>query len=119
MYYLFQLFIQHYVKMLIIIAAEALTYIVSFVRFKKEVATHAIASKIWTLTLLATIIEIVLTCNSGILFQCCFYLGLATRLEVMLILCIIKTWHNDVPSVYHAVLLRKGREIKRHKLFNG
>lgn len=112
-------FIQHYVQLLVIIGAEALTYVVCFVRFKKEVATHAIASKVWTLTLLATIIQITLTCQSEWLFQCCFYLGLATRLEILLILYIIKTWHNDVPSVYHAVLLRKGREIKRHKLFNG
>ncbi|OMP75378.1 hypothetical protein BW716_30565 [[Flexibacter] sp. ATCC 35208] len=60
-----------------------------------------------------------LSCNAGILFQCCFYFGLATRLEIILILFIIRNWYNDVPTVYHAVLLRKGREIKRNRLFNG
>jgi len=32
---------------------------------------------------------------------------------------ILKDWTNDIPSLYHAVLIRKGKEIKRHKLFNG
>ena len=72
-----------------------------------EVATHAIASKIWALTILASIIQIMLSCKAGILFQCCFYFGLATRLEIILILFIIRNWYNDVSTVYHAVLLRK------------
>lgn len=110
---------QHYTEILIVLAAEVLTYIISFIRFKKEVATHAISSKIWTLTILASIIQIMLSCKAGILFLCCFYIGLATRIEIILILCIIRDWYNDVPSVYHAVLLRKGREIKRNRLFNG
>ncbi|RFM35429.1 hypothetical protein [Chitinophaga silvisoli] len=92
---------------------------ISYLRFKKEVATHAIASKFWTLTILASVIQIMLSCKAGILFQFAFYFGLATRLEIILILFIIRNWYNDVPSVYHAVQLRKGREIKRNRLFNG
>jgi hypothetical protein len=40
----------HYIELIVVPATEALTYMISYVRFKKEVATHAIASKIWTLT---------------------------------------------------------------------
>lgn len=114
-----QFFTSHYISLLVVIGVEALTYVVSFVRFKKEVATHAIASKVWTLTILATIIQVILTCQSTWVFQLCVYLGLLTRIEILLILFILKHWHNDVPSVYHAILIRKGKEIKRHKLFNG
>lgn len=111
-------FHEHDIKLAIVIGMEVLTYIISFSRFKKEVAVHAISSKIWTLTILATIIQVVLTCHSTILFEISFYVGIATRLEIMLILLIIRQWHSDVPSVYHAVQLRKGKEIKRYKLFN-
>jgi len=107
------------IKIYILGGAEALTYLVSFIKFRKEVATHAITSKIWTLTLLATLIQLVLSGNSGILFDICFYLGVLTRLEIVLILLILKEWSNDVPSLYHAILLRKGKTIKRNKLFNG
>jgi CDP-diacylglycerol--glycerol-3-phosphate 3-phosphatidyltransferase len=58
-------------------------------------------------------------CQAPVLFQWCFYVGMISRLEIIAILFLLRRWTNDVPSVYHAVLLRKGKEIKRHKLFNG
>lgn len=109
----------NYIKLLIILIVEGLTYVVSFAKFKKEVATHAILSKIWTLTIMGTLIQIIISCNSLILFDICFYLGVISRLEIIAILLILKEWTNDVPSVYHAILLRQGKKIKRNKLFNG
>jgi len=109
----------NYIKLLILLTVEGLTYVVSFAKFKKEVATHAILSKIWTLTIMGTLIQIILSCNSLILFDICFYLGVISRLEIIAILLILKEWTNDVPSVYHAILLRQGKKIKRNKLFNG
>ena len=109
----------NYFKIMILLAIEGLTYVVSFVKFKKEVATHAILSKIWTLTIMGTLIQIVISCNSLILFNICFYFGILTRLEIIAILLIIREWTNDVPSFYHAILLRQGKQIKRHKLLNG
>jgi len=106
------------VELIILFSTEALTYIVCFIKFKKEIAIHAIASKIWTLILFATLIQVMLTCNSGILFHVCFYAGLLTRLEIIGILLLLRQWTNDVPSIYHAALLRQGRTIKKHKMFN-
>jgi hypothetical protein len=96
-----------------------LTYLICFLKFKKEVATHSISSKIWTLILFATLIQIMTTCHSTTLFQISFYIGLITRLEIIGIIFILRKWTNDVPSLYHAVLLRQGKSIKRNKLFNG
>jgi CDP-diacylglycerol--glycerol-3-phosphate 3-phosphatidyltransferase len=107
------------VKLLIILIVEALTYFVSYLRFRKEVATHAFMSKVWTLTIMAAIIQVILICNSSVLFNLCFYVGIISRLEIIAILFILKSWTNDVPSIYHAVLIRQGKEIKRHKLLNG
>lgn len=112
-------FYNNYIWLAILLGTEALTYVVSFVKFKKEVATHAISSKIWTLILFATLVHIMVDCNAPVLFQWCFYVGMISRLEIVAILLFLRKWTNDVPSVYHAILLRKGKEIKRHKLFNG
>lgn len=98
---------------------EALTYLVSFIRFKKEIATHSIGAKIWTIFIFATLIQLILQCRSGVLFQLCFWIGVLTRVEILAIILVLKNWTNDVPSVYHALTLRRGREITRHKLFNG
>lgn len=114
-----EFFKSNFVQILILIGLEATCYIISFVKFRKEVATHAISSKVWTLILFATLIQIIAVNHSVILFTICLYLGIVTRLEIISIFLIIKHWTNDVPSVYHAVLIRKGKSIKRHKLFNG
>jgi phosphatidylglycerophosphate synthase len=103
----------------IVIGLELVCYVVCFLKFKKEVATHAISSKLWTLVLLATLIQIITVNHSVILFNVCVYLGIITRIEIISIFLIIKNWENDVPTVYHAVLIRNGKPIKRHKLFNG
>jgi len=83
------------------------------------VATHAIASKVWVLIMFFTLLEIMSRGNSGTLFQIWLYIGLVTRLEIIAILLLLRQWTNDVPSVWHAVMLRQGKEIKRNKLFNG
>jgi CDP-diacylglycerol--glycerol-3-phosphate 3-phosphatidyltransferase len=106
-------------KIIILVSIEAFTYLLCYLKFRKEVATHAISSKLWTLLLFATLIQLIATSSSSLLFNVCFIVGIITRIEIILILLIIRQWTNDVPSVYHAVLLRRGRQIKRNKLFNG
>jgi phosphatidylglycerophosphate synthase len=106
-------------KLIILFGFEALTYVVCFVKFKKEIATHSIGAKIWTLLLFATLVQIILQSDSVILFCICFWVGIVTRAEIIAIVLTLKKWTNDVPSIYHANKLRKGLEIKRNKSFNG
>lgn len=103
----------------ILIGIEALTYAVCYLKFKKEIATHSIGAKIWTLVLFATLIQVILKCESQILFAFCFWSGIFTRLEIIAIILALKNWTNDVPTFYHALKLRQGKDIKRNKLFNG
>ena len=109
----------NFVKLATLIGAEVMIYLISYLKFKKEVATHSIGAKIWTLTLFAALIEIMIHCRSVVLFELCLWLGVATRLEIAAIIFTLKKWTNDVPTIYHAVKLRQGKEIKRNKLFNG
>jgi phosphatidylglycerophosphate synthase len=107
------------IKLIVLGAFEVSTYVLSYIKFKKEIATHSIGAKIWTLTIFATLVEIMIHCESAVLFELCFWTGLATRLEILAIVFTLKKWTNDVPTIYHAVRLRKGKEIKHNKLFNG
>ena len=106
-------------KLIVLFSFEAFTYIVSYIKFKKEIATHSIGAKLWTLTLFATLVQIMAQCESVVLFNICFWLGLITRLEIVTIILLLKKWTNDVPTFLHAIKLRHGKDIKRHKLFNG
>lgn len=107
------------VKLIVLGAFEASTYVLSYIKFKREIATHSIGAKIWTLTIFATLVEIMVHCESVVLFELCLWIGLATRIEILAIVFTLKKWTNDVPTIYHAVKLRQGKEIKRNKLFNG
>jgi phosphatidylglycerophosphate synthase len=107
------------VKLIILFGFESLAYLVCFLKFRKEIATHSIGAKIWTLLLFATIVQITLQCQSFILFNICFWVGILTRLEIILIILTLKKWTNDVPTFYHSLKLRQGKAIKRHKMFNG
>jgi len=107
------------IKLVVLVAFEAATYLVSYLKFKREIATHSIGAKIWTLVLFATLVEVMAHCQSVVLFELCLWIGLATRLEILAIVFTLKKWTNDVPTIYHAAKLRQGKEIKRSKLFNG
>jgi len=112
-------FVHNYIKILLIAGLELFAYLLSFIKFRKEVATHAILSKIWVLILFATLVQVIVEGNAPTLFMICFYLGAVTRIEIILILLIIRKWTNDVPSIYHAFQLRNGRDIHRNKWMNG
>ncbi len=113
-----QFFKDNATLILILVGSEILTYIISFAKFKKEIATHSIGAKIWTLFLFALLVELLLHCQSTILFQLTVWLGLLTRLEIIAIILTLKNWSNDIPSIYHAIQLRKGKAILKNKLFN-
>ncbi len=112
-------FKQHTVSLLVLIGTELLAYAICLLKFRKEIATHTISSKFWTLLLFATLCQLLWTGNSVILFRLCFYAGLLTRLEIIGIILLLRQWAHDVPSLYHAILLRQGKPIIRHKLWNG
>lgn len=114
-----QFYTNNYIQLIVLIALEASCYLLSFIKFKKEVATHALSAKVWALLLFATLIQIIATGNSVVLFGFCFYWGLLSRLEIIAMLIVIKKWTNDIPTIYHAFKIRKNKPIKRYKLFNG
>ncbi len=109
----------NYFKIFLVLGLEAISYLISYVKFQKEIATHSIGAKLWTLVLFATLIEVIVQCESTVLFNLFFWFGLITRLEIMAIILVLKDWTNDIPTVYHAFQLRNGKTIKKHKLFNG
>ena len=112
-------FSAHLIALGLLMASEALIYVVSFWKFKREVATHSIGAKFWTLSLFATLVDVTLKGDSTILFQICFWFGIITRIEIVAILAILRDWTSDVPSFLHALRLRRGEEITRNRLFNG
>lgn len=103
----------------ILLAMEAACYLVSIIKFKKETCSHAYLSKFWGLTLLAAFTDLILNGNAGFLFFTCLIAGIISHVDRILITLILPHWQHDVPSAYHAWLVRKGIPFKKISLFNG
>ncbi|ENV08449.1 hypothetical protein F966_03123 [Acinetobacter higginsii] len=112
-------FKQYIWSILVLILFEVAIYMVSFIKFRKEVATHSLGAKIWTLFLFALLVQVTLTGQSQILFWIVFWLGLLTRAEIIAIILVLKQWQNDVPSLKQAIRIRKGLTIQNNRFFNG
>ena len=71
----------------IIVILEAMAYVISYHKFKQAIATHSLLAKLWTISLLIWIVELILN-QSNHSFPICFWLGLISRVEII---CIITT----------------------------
>lgn len=102
----------------IILVLEAGMYLISLLRFKKAPSPHSIPSKFWGILLIIEFSLLILKVP-GNHFQFALIYGMLVHLDRVLIYALLKKWDHDVPSSYHAYLLRKGIPITRKKLFNG
>ncbi|WP_395061211.1 CDP-alcohol phosphatidyltransferase family protein [Flavobacterium sp.] len=114
-----EIIINHRYAIAIIFLMEGLTYIFSLAKFKKETCTHAILSKLWGVTLLVAFISMIGFGCAGIPFFLAVFFGVIGHIDVYLIIYFLPKWTHDVPSCYHAYLIKKGKSIKRNRLFNG
>lgn len=103
----------------LVFVMEALTYMFSFVKFGKETCTHALLSKLWGITLLVAFVSIIGFGYAGISLFLCVLFGIIGHIDVYLIIYFLPKWTHDVPSSYHAYLIKKGIPFKRNKWFNG
>ncbi|MES2411656.1 MAG: CDP-alcohol phosphatidyltransferase family protein [Bacteroidota bacterium] len=103
----------------LIFLMEALTYLFSIAKFGKETCTHALLSKLWGITLLVAFVSIIGFGYGGISLFICILFGIIGHIDVYLIIYFLPKWTHDVPSSYHAYLIRSGKSIKKHRWFNG
>jgi CDP-diacylglycerol--glycerol-3-phosphate 3-phosphatidyltransferase len=103
----------------IIFIMEALTYVFSLAKFGKETCTHALLSKLWGITLLIAFVSIIGFGYGGLSILAVVIVGIVAHIDVYLIIYFLPKWMHDVPSCYHAYLIKNGTTIKRNKWFNG
>ncbi len=101
-----------------VLSLEFLMYALSLFRFNKLPSPHAILSKFWGLYLVVEFTLLILGIG-GNHFTIALAIGMFIHFDRILIYALLKKWDHDIPSSYHALLLRNGKPIKRSKLFNG
>lgn len=108
----------HWQSIALIFIMEALCYIISIIKFKKETCTHAWLSKMWGLSLLIAFTYLIGFQQAGWAFYLAIFWGIVSHIDVILIILILSKWQYDVPSFYHAWNIRKGKQRKKSTLFN-
>jgi len=102
-----------------ILGMEIACYVISLIKFKKETCTHAFLSKLWGITLLIAFTSLIGFNHAGIPFAMAIIMGLISHIDRILITLILPKWTHDIPSAYHAYLIRKGIDFKRNEYLNG
>ena len=102
----------------VLILLEAFMYSASLIRFQKLPSPHAVLSKFWGIYLIVEFTLVILGIK-GNHWRIALRAGLIPHIDRTLIYFLLRTWSHDIPSAYHAFLLRQGKKITRLKLFNG
>ena len=103
---------------LIILTLEGFMYFISLARFGKLPSPHAIMSKFWGIYIVIEFTLLILGVK-GNHFTIALLIGILVHADRVLIYCFLRNWDHDIPTSYHALLLRRGMSIKRNKMFNG
>ncbi len=97
---------------------EGFCYLLSFLRFGKETSTHAYSAKLWGLSLLLCFTSMIGFNYGGFFFYQAIIIGYISYLDIILILLLLPRWTHDIPSCYHAYLIRKNIAFKKHDWFH-
>jgi phosphatidylglycerophosphate synthase len=102
------------VPILIVVVGEALNYLASLLRFKREASYHAWSAKAWGLLLFLALLMLLGT-GSAVLLPAALTVGLIAQVEALAITLALPSWRHDVPSVWHAWSIRsQDRPRTRH-----
>ena len=105
----------HWLGFVSILVAEITIYLVAYFKFKKEVATHSWGAKAWTLSMLAFVIELLISGDATYTYYIWIWLGLVSRSEIIAIFIYLNHWQADVPTLWHAVHLAKKTKENKSK----
>jgi phosphatidylglycerophosphate synthase len=97
----------HSGALLILGALELARYAFDFTKFNKEAAYHMWSSKVWGVLLFSGFFSLLALAKGGPLIGAAIYAGIAVDVEGLAISVVLRRWTSDVPSIVHAVQLRR------------
>ena len=92
---------------LALVVLETFRYLLDFSKFRREASYHMWSSKLWALSLFAGFFSLLVLGHDSPLVGFMIYLGIVCDLEGIAISLVLRKWQNDVPTIFHAVQLRR------------
>jgi CDP-diacylglycerol--glycerol-3-phosphate 3-phosphatidyltransferase len=91
----------------VVLAGEALNYVAAYAVFRRAAGYHAWSAKLWGLLLFVALL-VLLAVGSAALLPLALGAGIIAQADTLLITITLPRWRSDVPSVLHALRIRRG-----------
>jgi CDP-diacylglycerol--glycerol-3-phosphate 3-phosphatidyltransferase len=101
----------HAAGLAVLLALELARYVLDWSKFGKEASYHMWSSKIWGLLLCAGMWSILVEASGGWPVSLAIAWGILADLEGLAISIALRSWRSDVPTLIHALRLRR-REVR-------
>lgn len=95
------------IALLTLLALELSRYIFDIWKFKKEASYHMWSSKLWGVFLFLGFFSILVFGTAGLFVYLAVYIGLLADVEGLAISIVLPMWKNDVPTIIHAIKIRR------------
>ena len=98
---------EYLIPLAVLLFLEVVRYVFDYAKFRREASYHMWSSKAWGLALFFCFLSLLSFGKGGWPVALAIYLGIAADLEGLAISVTLKKWRTDVPSVFHAIQLRR------------
>lgn len=91
----------------VLAALELARYAFDFVKFGREASYHMWSSKLWGVALFAGFFSLLALDADNAFVDAAVAIGILADLEGLAISVVMRTWRSDIPSLVHAIRLRR------------
>jgi CDP-diacylglycerol--glycerol-3-phosphate 3-phosphatidyltransferase len=91
----------------ILIGLEILRYVVDYAKFRREASYHMWSAKLFGVALFLGFFALLVLGSDGLPVSLAIYLGIVSDIEGLAISLVLREWRSDVPTVFHALRLRR------------
>lgn len=95
------------VPLAILAGLEVGRYVLDAVKFRREASYHMGSSKAWGVALFAGLFSLLALGRENVLLDVAVYAGIVADLEGVAISLTLRGWRSDVPSIVHALRIRR------------
>ncbi len=95
------------VSLCLLVALEVARYLIDILKFRREASYHMWSSKVWGIALFVGFFCLLVRGATGLTLSLAVYVGIVADLEGLAISIALRTWRPDVPSLFHALQIRK------------
>jgi CDP-diacylglycerol--glycerol-3-phosphate 3-phosphatidyltransferase len=95
------------VPLLVVISLQLFSYAVDLVKYRRIASFHAYTAKAWGIALFMATVALLGFHTGGVFLWLAILTGIVSNLDGLAIKFVLPQWQRDVPSVIHALRLRR------------